>query len=246
MDNITYKDINILYEDNHVLVVFKPQNIASCPDISGDPDLLTLMKQYLTETYNKQGEAFLGLVHRLDRPTGGVMVFAKTSKAAMRLSSQIQSGVFEKRYYTITNGVPKQRHAILKNMLVKNEEKNEVYCVPMASEGGKLAVLEYRVLSEIGSLAFLDIRLLTGRSHQVRVQLANIGTPVYGDQKYGQNGKTKNENLALWATELRFMHPTIDDVRVFHVEPPMMEAPWNKFTLPPSSILYTLNSAKKT
>ena len=118
---IDYNDINIVYEDNHLLVVVKPQNIPVAADSSGDDDLLSALKRYLKDTYNKAGEAFLGLVHRLDRPTGGVMVFAKTSKAAARLQESIKNGDFEKRYLTVTTAVPKEKKAVLKNALYKDD-----------------------------------------------------------------------------------------------------------------------------
>ncbi|MDR3185489.1 MAG: RluA family pseudouridine synthase [Christensenellaceae bacterium] len=232
MNKMHYSDITIIYEDNHLLVVLKPQNVAVCPDETGDDNLLDLLKEYLVESRKKPGDAFLGLVHRLDRPTGGVMVFAKTSKSAQRLTESIQDGTFEKKYYAITVGVPRQNHAVLKNALYKNTEKNEVFCVPIATEGAKLAALEYRQLSESEGLALLTIKLITGRSHQARVQLANIGTPIFGDLKYGNGKVTISSNLALWAVELRFPHPTTREMMVFYIEPPEDELPWNLFSVP--------------
>lgn len=228
---MTYQDINIAYEDNHLLVAVKPQNVPTCPDATGDASLYDLLKQYLKETYQKPGEVFLGLVHRLDRPTGGVMVFAKTSKAAARLAESMKEGTFEKRYFAVTAGLPKKKHDVLKNYLYKDMDKNEVYSVPMATEGAKLAILEYRQMHEWQSYALLDILLVTGRSHQARVQLASIGTPICGDRKYGGD-KVPKTNLALWAAELRFPHPTTRETMVFRVQPPADEAPWSKFVIP--------------
>ena len=168
---IDYNDINIVYEDNHLLVVVKPQNMPVAEDQSGDDDLLNALKRYLKDKYEKPGEAYLGLVHRLDRPTGGVMVFAKTSKAAARLQESIKSGDFEKRYLAVTTGIPKEKKAFLKNALYKDEAKNTVYCVPIATEGAKLALMEYDTMETRENLALLDIHIYTGRSHQIRVQL---------------------------------------------------------------------------
>jgi 23S rRNA pseudouridine1911/1915/1917 synthase len=184
-----YKGIKIVYEDNHILVVVKPQNIPSQGDETGDPDMLTILKEYLKEKYGKEGDAFLGLVHRLDRVTGGVMVFAKTSKAAERLFDSMTEGDFEKKYMAVVNGTPKEKQNRLTHYLIKNEKRNIVQVAPMTSEGAKLAELDYKVLSEKNGLSLVMIRLLTGRSHQARVQMATIGTPILGDTKYGKEEK---------------------------------------------------------
>lgn len=232
MENtIDYNDINIVYEDNHILVVVKPQNIPVALDSSGDDDLLSALKRYLKEKYAKPGEAYLGLVHRLDRPTGGVMVFAKTSKAAARLQESIKSGDFEKRYLAVTAGLPKEKKAFLKNALYKDESKNTVYAVPIATEGAKLALLEYDTMETKEHLALLDIHIYTGRSHQIRVQLKTIGCPIFGDMKYGAGKSPEGYNLALWATEIRFSHPTTREKMVFRVYPPKEETPWKFFDI---------------
>ena len=229
MKEITYNDINIVHEDNHILVVVKPRNLPTQLDESGDKSLLCLLKEYIKVNAKKEGNVFLGLVHRLDRPTGGVMVFAKTSKGAMRLAESMKEGEFEKRYFAVTIGIPKNKQDTLEHYLYKDVKKNEVYTVPMATVGAKHAVLNYRVLQEIGdSHALLSINLITGRSHQARVQLSAINAPIFGDQKYSAGKSPKGHNLALWATELRFPHPTTRQVMVFKVHPPD-EIPWNKF-----------------
>lgn len=229
MNNLSYKDITIVYEDNHLLVVVKPQNIPVCSDDSGDPNLLDMLKEYLKVTYNKTGDAFLGLVHRLDRPTGGVMVFAKTSKCASRLHESMLLGELEKKYYAVTVGAPKNKRGILENMLYKDEAKNEVYVVPYTTTGAKKAILEYSLVNEAKPLALVDVKLLTGRSHQARVQLAAIGTPIIGDKKYGKGNAPVAPYLALWARELRFPHPVTRETMVFRVVPPLEIFPWNKF-----------------
>lgn len=220
----------ILFEDNHILVVVKPFNIPVQQDESNDPDLLNYLKDYLVKKYKKPGEAYLGLVHRLDRPTGGVMVFAKTSKAASRLSETMRSGGFDKRYLAVVQGAPRCKKDRLTHFLKKNTEKNTVAIVPMLTEGAKRAELEYDVLSSKNGVSLLKLNLLTGRGHQIRVQLAAIGNPILGDVKYGYDGKTQMQ-LALWATELRFSHPVTAEKMVFRVYPPEDIAPWNMFDL---------------
>ena len=177
--------LEILHEDNQIIVVKKEQNIPSQADNSQDKDLLSLVKEYIKQKYQKPGNVFVGLVHRLDRPTGGVMVFAKTSKAASRLAEQVVSGTFEKKYLAVLVGHPKEKHARLVHYLRKNERENIVEVVPALTEGAKRAELEYTVLDTKGNYSLVEIKLFTGRSHQIRVQMKAIGCPVYGDQKYG-------------------------------------------------------------
>ena len=323
---------NIIYEDNHIIVVIKPQNIASQGDDSGDTDLLTEIKQYLKEKYNKPGNVFVGLVHRLDRPTGGVMVFAKTSKAASRLSEQLKSGEFEKTYYAVLDGTLKNKFGRLTNYLKKDEKDNIVRLAPPLEQGSKLAELDYTVVAVKGEIAgkfspveggqpqadgvtassqadrvaassqadgvaasggrrggvqvppaqgkasvnlagnknntykfppkivghpdradgvvtnptssaksnlesssilsLVKVNLLTGRSHQIRVQFAAAGAGVFGDVKYGKNATDnapKNVHLALWAYNLKFNHPITKERLSFVCLPPLNEKPWNNF-----------------
>lgn len=222
-------DLIILYEDNHIIVVLKPQMVACCPDESGDYNLFDCVKEYIRVTYNKPGNVFLGLVHRLDRPTGGVMVFAKTSKAAARLSEQMKNGGFEKKYYAVLCGVPSKKKAVLENYLRKNSVNNTVYVCTQTEEGAKFASLEYEIKEEKGALCLADITLHTGRTHQIRVQTASINCPVYGDMRYGGDKAVKGK-LALWAYSLRFTHPTTGENLKFIIEPPKDEKPWNNFT----------------
>ncbi len=218
----------VLYEDNHILVVLKEQNLASCADESGDENLLDLLKEYLRVRYEKKGNVFLGLVHRLDRPTGGVMVFAKTSKAAARLSAQMREGDFDKKYLAVLVGSPAEKSGRLTNWLKKNPVNNTVYLSTAGTDGAKLAVLDYRVLEEKGGLSFVDIKLHTGRSHQIRVQTAGISHPVYGDMRYGGE-RAKKGKLALWAYSLAFTHPVTKERMRFMAEPPKDEIPWKIF-----------------
>lgn len=223
------KNLKILFEDNHIIVVVKPQNIPSQGDSSGDDDMLTIIKAYLKEKYDKPGNVYLGLVHRLDRPTGGVMVFAKTSKAAERLCESIRDGEFYKKYMVVAIGCPRDKQARLSDWLVKDETNNIVKVSIGKIDGAKLAELDYKVLEVNGKLSLIDVNLLTGRSHQIRVQLSNLGNPVFGDGKYG--GVGKSANLALWAYQLTFEHPVNKQTMVFKVFPPFTETPWKYFNI---------------
>ena len=229
--DITYKDLQIVFEDNHLLVVVKPCDIPCQADESGDADMLSLLKQYLVEKYNKPGDAYLGLVHRLDRPTGGVMVFAKTSKAAARLSEAIKNGDVEKKYFAILEGIPRYKADKLTCYLKKFPDTNTVKVVPALSEGAKYAELDYKVLTTKDNFALVSVNLVTGRGHQIRVQMQNMGTPILGDKRYG-TGKYPNVSLCLWAYELKFAHPVCGKELVFRVYPPE-ESAWTLFDYTP-------------
>ena len=177
---------NIVFEDNHLLVVIKPQNIASQGDASQDENMLDLLKDFIKKRDNKPGNVFIGLVHRLDRPTGGVMAFAKTSKCASRLSEQLRQGVMEKEYFAIVNGEPKEKRGHLEHYLKKDETTNIVHIVPQLTQDAKLATLDYEMLDTDASMSLLKVKLHTGRGHQIRVQLNSIGHSIVGDQKNGK------------------------------------------------------------
>lgn len=225
------EELDIVYEDNHVIVVIKPQNVPSQEDETGDEDMLTKVKKYIKEKYQKPGNVFVGLVHRLDRPTGGLMVFAKTSKAASRLSAQIQDGTMTKRYLTVLCGVPTDRHKRQINYLKKDEKNNIVKIVPMSETEAKKAELIYNVLAVEDGLSLTEVELITGRSHQIRVQMASLKCPVFGDGKYGFKGNETTKNLALWAYKLTFQHPTTKQTMTFKCYPNEEVLPWNKFNL---------------
>lgn len=228
----SYRDIRIIYEDNHLLVVEKPVNMLSQEDISGDEDILTLLKEYMKIKYDKPGNVYLGLVHRLDRPTGGVMVFAKTSKAAGRLSKQIRDRQFGKKYMAVIHGAPdiKQQKG-LEHYLIKDRARNIVSVVDKKVEGAQKAVLDYEVIQEVSNLALVKVRLHTGRSHQIRVQLAALGHPLYGDQKYGDHLNKPGQQIALWSTEIELAHPTLKTPMMFSSLPKELY-PWNLFDYP--------------
>lgn len=195
-------NLKIIYEDNHIIVVEKPANIPSQGDKTGDLDMLTIIKAYLKEKYNKPGNVYLGLVHRLDRPVGGVMVFAKTSKAAARLSEQVREKVFKKKYLVIVNGKFEEKKGTLKDYLLKNERLNKSRVVEEGTKNSKYAELDYEVLKydKEQNLSLLKIDLHTGRHHQIRVQLSSRDHSIYGDAKY--NGRGSARQLYLWAYEL--------------------------------------------
>ncbi|MCD2477561.1 RluA family pseudouridine synthase [Mammaliicoccus lentus] len=221
--------INVLYEDNHLLIVEKPVNIAVQEDASKDMDLLNILKSYIKEKYNKPGDVYLGLVHRLDRPVGGVMVFARTSKAASRLSNELRKQQIYRKYKAIIRGTLPNKQGELVDYLYKDRKKNLVSVVSSKNKDGKKAILEYKVLSKKDNLSMLEVELKTGRSHQIRVQLANQGTPLYGDQKYGEHVNKHGQQIALWASSLSVKHPTKDEMITVESEPPK-EYPWAEFT----------------
>jgi 23S rRNA pseudouridine1911/1915/1917 synthase len=202
-------NLEVLFEDNHLLVVYKPVGVLSQADITGDIDMLTLGKEYIKHRYNKPGDVYLGLVHRLDRMTSGVMVFAKTSKAAMRLSNDIATHNFFKEYICVCEGnIENFEETTLVDYLEKDEKLNKSFISP----NGKEAVLSYQVLKNKNNKSLVRIKLKTGRHHQIRVQFSNIGHPLYGDIKYGSKYK---EDLALQAYKLSFYHPITKELLTF-------------------------------
>ena len=214
--------IKVLYEDNHILVVEKPVGILSQADATKDDDMVNLLKSYLKEKYQKPGNVYLGLVHRLDRMVGGVMVFAKTSKAARRLSLEVQNHELIKEYRAVINGQMEPLKGSLKDYLKKDESKNITVIAP----DGKEAILDYETLKTVDNLSLVKINLKTGRSHQIRVQFSSRNHPLVGDSKYGIN-KAKIP-LALFANSLTFTHPVTKKIMKFELPIPQTY-PWNIF-----------------
>lgn len=209
------KPLKVIYEDNHIIVVEKPVNVPSQADKTGDEDMLTKIKKYIKEKYNKPRDVYLGLVHRLDRPVGGVMVFARTSKAASRLSEEIRNNNLKKTYLAIVDKKMEQPKGVFEDYLLKNEKTNTSKVVKEGTQNAKLAILDYEMLdyNEKSDLSVVKINLHTGRHHQIRVQFASRGHSLYGDQKYGVRGERKQ--IALWAYSLTFTHPTKKEKMTF-------------------------------
>lgn len=220
--------IKVIYEDNQIIVVEKPENIPSQEDKTGDIDMLTIVKKYIKEKYNKPGEVYLGLIHRLDRPVGGVMVFARTSKAASRLSEQVRNKTLKKTYIAVVDGKIEKNEGILEDYLYKDERNNLSRVVDKNKKNAKYAKLEYQVLDydEKRDLTTVKINLHTGRHHQIRVQFANFGHSLFGDQKYGTRGKGKQ--IRLWAYELELEHPVKHEKMIFKSIPPFVNTEYVK------------------
>ena len=208
--------INIIYEDNHLLVVEKPVGIPVQEDKSKDIDMIRLLKDYLIKNENKSGDAYIGLVHRLDRPVGGIMVFAKTSKAASRLSEEIRNNTFHKTYLAVIKGTLKNKENTLEDYLIKNEKENKSYVT--SKDKGKASSLKYKVISEKDNLSLVEINLITGRSHQIRVQFSSRNHPLVGDSKYGNN--PNNIDIALFAQSITLVHPTTKETLTFTLKVP--------------------------
>lgn len=220
------KTPEVLYEDNHLLVVVKPIGMPVQADASGDPDLATVLKAYIKEKYQKPGEVYLGIVHRLDRPVGGVMVFARTSKAAARLSDEIRRGGMDKRYLCAAEGhfAP----GAWEDWLLKDAATNTSRVVPPGTPGAKDARLIQETVDEAEGLSLARVELLTGRSHQIRVQFASRGHALWGDARYNPHAKP-GQDVALFAAELSFTHPTTKERLTFSARP--HGRPWNLFSL---------------
>ncbi|MCR4556606.1 MAG: RluA family pseudouridine synthase [Saccharofermentans sp.] len=197
--------VKVLYEDNHIIVAIKPAGVLSQSDGSRSPDMLTVLKAYIKEEYSKPGEVYLGLVHRLDRPVSGVMVFARTSKAASRLSEQIRNRRVEKIYRCVVTGVL-EGEGRLEDYICKDEARNMVTVSDTEKPGFKASWLDYRALSSKDGFTLAEVKLGTGRSHQIRAQMAHSGHPIVGDQKYGSLDK-RCKDIALEAYKLSFEHP---------------------------------------
>ena len=218
--------INIVYEDNHVLVAVKPPNMLSQADKTKDADMLTMVKEYIKVKYNKPGNVYVGLVHRLDRPVGGLVVLARTSKAADRLSEQVRKKTLARQYVAAVRGSAPEE-AELNDWLLKDERTNTVRAVGANTPGAKDAKLCYRKAGEADGLSLIRVKLFTGRSHQIRVQTSHSGYPIWGDARYG--GGKPGEQIALWGAHLGLMHPTKKEEMHFTVLPPREARPWRGF-----------------
>ena len=214
--------INIIYEDNHLLIVEKPINVPVQEDSSGDLDFLTMLKTFIKKRDNKPGNVYLGLIHRLDRPVGGIMVFAKTSKCASRLSEQVRTRKLKKTYYAVVEGKVDKADT-LRDYLLKDSKNNIV----KVDRNGKEAILDYELIDYKDNLSLVKINLKTGRSHQIRVQFSSRNHALYGDNKYNSNAKS-GEQIALFATSIELVHPIKKETMKFSLEL-KDKYPWNIF-----------------
>lgn len=222
--------LNVIFEDNHIIVVEKPQNIPTQQDDTGDISVLDIVKDYLKIKYKKPGKVFAGLVHRLDRPVGGIMVFARTSKGASRLSATIRDREFGKKYLAVVRGDLYNEIGMMRDFLLKDKKNNKTKVVDIKTEGAKEAILDYEVLDKNQDMSLVLINLRTGRSHQIRVQFSSRGAPLYGDVKYGIEENDWRGNIALWSNEISFPHPVSKENMIFKNFPPN-EFPWNQFNI---------------
>lgn len=213
--------MQVLYEDNHIIVVNKESGEIVQGDKTGDRPLSEMVKSYIKEAYAKPGAVFIGVVHRLDRPVSGVVVFARTSKALERLNRMFANGEVHKTYWAVTKNMPPAVEGRLENWLVRNEKQNRSYAYDTEKPNSKRALLDYKVIGSSDNYSLLEVTLLTGRHHQIRCQLAHIGCPIKGDLKYGAKRSNPDGSISLLARSVEFVHPV--SKQLIHVEAPLPE-----------------------
>lgn len=199
--------MQILYEDNHIIVVSKTSGEIVQGDKTGDKTLCDSVKEYIKEKYAKPGNVFLGIAHRLDRPVSGIVIFAKTSKALSRLNNMFRDGEVHKLYWAITQNMPQKEEDTLTHWIVRNEKQNKSYAYDREKPGSKKALLHYKVISSTDNYTLLAVNLMTGRHHQIRCQLSAIGCPIKGDLKYGSRRSNNDGSISLHARKVEFVHP---------------------------------------
>jgi len=216
------RPLDVLFCDNHLLVVAKPACLPTVPDDSGDTSLLDLAKTWIAREFAKPGAVFLGVVHRLDRPVSGVVLFARTSKAADRLSAQFRERTVSKTYWGLVRGTPRAPAGEVEHWLWKDRQRNRVHIVEEGREASRLAVTRYSVLERRKTGALLELTPRTGRAHQLRVACASLGTPLLGDLKYGADTALEDRSIALHARSLEVEHPTLHTRERWVAEPPSL------------------------
>lgn len=219
-------NLQVLFEDNHIIVVNKRPGDIVQGDKTGDKPLSEVVKSYLKEKYNKPGDAYLGVVHRLDRPTSGIVLFSKTSKALPRLNKLFQKKEAQKTYWAIVKNAPPKKSDTLVHFLKRNPKQNKSYAHIKEVPDSKEAILDYRMLKELDNYFLLEVDLHTGRHHQIRSQLSAIGSPIKGDLKYGFDRSNKDASIHLHARELKFIHP-VKKEEIHIIAPPPDEVLWN-------------------
>lgn len=199
--------MTVVYEDNHIIIVNKTASEIVQGDKTGDTPLSETVKQYLKEKYNKPGNVFIGVTHRLDRPVSGLVVFARTSKALARLNDMFRKGEVKKTYWALVKNTPKEPEGELTHYLVRNEKQNKSYAYDTEKPGSKMAVLHYKTIAHTDNYCLLEVDLKTGRHHQIRCQLAKMGCPIKGDLKYGYSRSNPDGSICLHARRVHFIHP---------------------------------------
>lgn len=218
--------MQVIYEDNHIIIVNKSSGEIVQGDKTGDTPLVEHVRTYIKEKYNKPGNVFCGLTHRLDRPVSGVVIFAKTSKALERINNMLKNHEIKKTYWAIVKNPPKQSEGKLVNYLVRNEKQNKSYAYPTEKPNSKRAELNYKVIGKSDNYTLLEVNLITGRHHQIRCQLAAMGCPIKGDLKYGFARSNPDGSISLHARSVEFTHPVSKEL--IHVEAPTpQDTLWN-------------------
>lgn len=218
--------MNVIYEDNHIIIVNKSSGEIVQGDKTGDTPLVETVRAYIKEKYNKPGNVFCGLTHRLDRPVSGVVIFAKTSKALERINNMLKNHEIKKTYWAIVKNPPKNNEGTLVNYLVRNEKQNKSFAYPTEKPNSKRAELNYKVIGKSDNYTLLEVNLITGRHHQIRCQLAAMGCPIKGDLKYGFDRSNRDGSISLHARSVEFTHPVSKEL--IHVEAPTpQDTLWN-------------------
>ena len=221
--------MDILYEDNHIIAVNKAPGEIVQGDSTGDESLLDKVKLYVKKKYKKPGDVYLGLVHRIDRPVSGIVIFARTTKALVRLNKMLQDREIKKTYWALVNNLPDKDEDELRHYLLKNSEKNRSNAFHKLRSGAKLAILNYKLISRSTNYYLLEVDLQTGRHHQIRCQLAKIGCPIKGDLKYGFSRSNKDGSISLHARRVEFIHPVKKEPVVIVAPTPKKEPLWKQF-----------------
>ncbi|MGK0328511.1 RluA family pseudouridine synthase [Polaribacter sp.] len=222
----TKENLQVLFEDNHIIIVNKRSGDITQGDKTGDKPLSDVVKEYIKKKYDKAGNVFLGVVHRLDRPTSGVIIFARTSKALERLNKMLRDKIISKTYWAVVKDHPKREKDTLINFLKKNPKNNKSSVYTKEIDGSKKAILHYQVLKKLDNYSLLEVDLETGRHHQIRAQLSAIGFPIKGDLKYGFNRSNKDGSIHLHARKIEFMHPVTKE-QISVIAPTPKEVIWN-------------------
>jgi 23S rRNA pseudouridine1911/1915/1917 synthase len=220
------ENLQILFEDNHIIIVNKKAGDITQGDKTGDKPLSDVVKEYIKDKYNKPGNVFLGTVHRLDRPTSGSIIFARTSKSLERINKMLRDKIIKKTYWAIVKNTPKKEEDTLINFLKKNPKSNKSFVYTKEIKGSKKAILHYKVIKKLDNYSLLEIDLETGRHHQIRTQLAHIGSPIKGDLKYGFDRSNKDGSISLHARKINFIHPVTKE-KIKITAPTPNDSIWN-------------------